>query len=42
LLKAGVVASGVVPPSFEGRNIDLKDILLKLLNKPGGIELVTR
>ena len=42
LLKAGVVASGVVPPSFEGRNIGLKDILLKLLNKPGGIELVTK
>ncbi|MBI5049837.1 MAG: UTP--glucose-1-phosphate uridylyltransferase [Nitrospirae bacterium] len=42
LLKAGVVASGIVPPSFENKNIELKDILKKLLNKPGGIEVVSR
>jgi UDP-N-acetylglucosamine pyrophosphorylase/galactokinase/mevalonate kinase-like predicted kinase len=42
LLKAGVVASGIVPPCFENKNIPLKDILHKLLNKPGGIEIVTR
>jgi UDP-N-acetylglucosamine pyrophosphorylase/galactokinase/mevalonate kinase-like predicted kinase len=41
LLKAGVVASGVVPPCFEKKDIALKDILEKLLNKPGGIEIVT-
>lgn len=42
LLKAGVVASGIVPPCFEKKNIPLKDILQKLLNKPGGIEIVTK
>ncbi|MBI5056501.1 MAG: UTP--glucose-1-phosphate uridylyltransferase [Nitrospirae bacterium] len=42
LLKAGVVASGIVPPCFEGRNIPLKDLLHKLLGKPGGIEVVTK
>ncbi|MCK5511498.1 MAG: UTP--glucose-1-phosphate uridylyltransferase, partial [Thermodesulfovibrionia bacterium] len=42
LLKAGVVASGIIPPCFEKKDISLKDILQKLLNKPGGIEVVTR
>lgn len=42
LLKAGVVASGIVPPNFEKKDIPLKHILQKLLNKPGGIEVVTR
>ncbi len=42
LLKAGVVASGIVPPCFENKDIPLKDILHKLLNKSGGIEIVTR
>ncbi|MBI4847945.1 MAG: UTP--glucose-1-phosphate uridylyltransferase [Nitrospirae bacterium] len=42
LLKAGVVASGIVPPCFEGKNIPLKDLLHKLLGKPGGIEVVTK
>jgi len=42
LLKAGVVASGIVPPCFEHSDILLKDILLKLLNKSGGIEVVTK
>jgi UDP-N-acetylglucosamine pyrophosphorylase len=42
LLKAGVVASGIVPPCFESRGIELRDILHKLLGKPGGIEVVTR
>ena len=42
LLKAGVVASGIVPPCFEKKNISFKDILQKLLNKPGGIEIVTK
>ena len=42
LLKAGVVASGVIPPCFEKSGLELKDILQKLLNKPGGIEVVTR
>jgi UDP-N-acetylglucosamine pyrophosphorylase/galactokinase/mevalonate kinase-like predicted kinase len=42
LLKAGVVASGLIPPCFEKSGFELKDILQKLLNKPGGIEVVTR
>jgi hypothetical protein len=42
LLKAGVVASGIVPPCFEDKDILLGDILLKLLGKPGGIEIVTK
>ncbi|MFQ5900120.1 MAG: UTP--glucose-1-phosphate uridylyltransferase [Thermodesulfobacteriota bacterium] len=42
LLKAGVVASGIVPPCFEKRDISLKDILWKLLDKPGGIKIITR
>jgi galactokinase/mevalonate kinase-like predicted kinase len=42
LLKAGVVASGIVPPCLEESNIPLKDILRKLLGKEGGIEIVTK
>ncbi len=42
LLKAGVAASGIIPPCFEKIDIELKDILKKLLKKPGGIEIVTR
>jgi UDP-N-acetylglucosamine pyrophosphorylase len=42
LLKAGVVASGIVPPCYENKDIPLKDILHKLLNKSGGIEIVTK
>jgi galactokinase/mevalonate kinase-like predicted kinase len=42
LLKAGIVASGIMPPCFEGRDIEVKDILLKLLGLPGGIEVVTK
>ena len=42
LLKAGVVASGIVPPCFENRDIPLEDILQKLLGKRGGLELATR
>ncbi len=42
LLKAGVIASGIVPPCFENKEIELKDVLYKLLNKPGGIKVVTK
>jgi galactokinase/mevalonate kinase-like predicted kinase len=42
LLKAGVVASGIVPPCFENIDIPLPKILEKLLGKQGGIEIVTR
>ncbi|MBI4838727.1 MAG: UTP--glucose-1-phosphate uridylyltransferase [Nitrospirae bacterium] len=42
LLKAGVVASGIVPPSFENKDLQLKDILQRLLGRAGGIEIVSR
>jgi hypothetical protein len=42
LLKAGVVASGIVPPCFEDKDIELCELLHQLLGKPGGIEIVTR
>ncbi len=42
LLKAGVVASGIVPPCFEKKDLRLKDILQKLLGSSGGIEIVTK
>ncbi|RLD12415.1 MAG: UTP--glucose-1-phosphate uridylyltransferase [Chlamydiae bacterium] len=41
LLKAGVIASGVIPSSYEGKDIPLGSILKKLLGKRGGFELVT-
>ncbi len=42
LLKAGVVASGLVPPPFRGDEVALLKILSKLLGRGRGIELVTR
>jgi len=42
LLKAGVVASGIIPPVFEGKDIPLREILKRLLGREGGIEIVTR
>ncbi len=42
LLKAGVVASGIVPPCFENKDIPLKNLLHRLLGKPGGIEIITK
>src|SRR5215203_5507223 len=42
LVKAGVIASGLIPPSFEGTNQSLAHIL-SLIVAPGmGIELVTK
>jgi UDP-N-acetylglucosamine pyrophosphorylase len=42
LVKAGVIASGLIPPSFEGTNQSLPQIL-SLIVAPGmGIELVTK
>ncbi|MBI5740754.1 MAG: UTP--glucose-1-phosphate uridylyltransferase [Nitrospirae bacterium] len=42
LLKAGVVASGIIPPCFENKNISLQELLHRLLGRPGGIELMTK
>ena len=42
LLKAGVIASGIIPPSFEGTNQKLSDILTVIVGQGMGFELVTK
>ena len=42
LLKAAVIASGIIPPSYEGTNHTLKSILNRLISPGCGIELVTK
>jgi hypothetical protein len=43
LLKAGIIASGLIPPGMEGAHQPLPDLLARITGKPGlGIELVTR
>jgi len=42
LLKAGVIASGLIPPSFEGTDQPLKAVLGRLVGPGMGIEVVTR
>lgn len=43
LLKAGVIASGIVPPGIEGATQPLAELLAHLTGKPGyGIEIVSR
>jgi UDP-N-acetylglucosamine pyrophosphorylase len=42
LLKAGVVASGIIPPSFEGTNLNLSAVLHQLIGRPGGLKIITR
>lgn len=42
LVKAGVIASGLIPPSFEGTNQSLADILARIVAPGMGIELVTK
>lgn len=42
LIKAGIIASGFIPPSFEGTNQSLPDILARIVAPGMGIELVTR
>ena len=42
LLKAGIVASGIILPSFKNKNFKLQDVLGKLIGRDGGFELVTR
>ncbi|MCX7019381.1 MAG: UTP--glucose-1-phosphate uridylyltransferase [bacterium] len=41
LLKAGVIASGLIPPSFEGTNQSVAGILGRIAGRGLGIELVT-
>jgi hypothetical protein len=43
LLKAAVIASGVVPPGMEGSSEPLAEVLARLTGKPGlGIEIVSK
>ncbi len=42
LLKAGVIASGVIPPSFEGTNQSIAQILARIVGPGMGIEVVTK
>ncbi|UOQ54897.1 UTP--glucose-1-phosphate uridylyltransferase [Hymenobacter cellulosivorans] len=42
LVKAGVIASGLIPPSFEGTNQNLTEILARIVAPGMGIELVTK
>ena len=42
LLKAGLIASGMIPPAFEGTQQSLSAILDRLVGKGMGIELVTK
>jgi hypothetical protein len=42
LLKAAVIAAGIVPPGLEGSGGKLSDVLLRLLGRPGlGLEVVS-
>jgi galactokinase/mevalonate kinase-like predicted kinase len=42
LVKAGVIASGVIPPSFEGTNQSVAQILARIVGPGMGIEVVTK
>jgi UTP--glucose-1-phosphate uridylyltransferase len=43
LLKAAVIASGIVPPGMEGATQPLTDVLTHLIGRPGlGIEIVSK
>lgn len=42
LIKAGIIASGLIPPSFEGTSQPLEQILSRIVAPGMGIELVTK
>lgn len=42
LLKAAIIASGIIPPSFEGTNQTIAEILQNLISPGMGLELVTK
>ena len=42
LVKAGVIASGLIPPSFEGTNQPLDQLLARIVAPGMGLELVTQ
>ena len=42
LVKAGVIASGLIPPSFEGTSAKLSEILAQVLRPGLGLEVVSK
>jgi len=42
LLKAAIIASGIIPPSYEGTSHSVKNILDRLISPGYGLELVTK
>ena len=42
LLKAAIIASGVIPPSYEGSSHSIENILNRLISPGLGLELVTK
>lgn len=42
LVKAGVIASGLIPPSFEGTGVKLADILAEVIRPGHGLEVVSK
>ena len=42
LLKAAIISSGLIPPSFEGTKFTVKEILDKIVGPGLGLELVTK
>jgi len=42
LVKAGVIASGLVPPSLEGTNVALRDLLARVVRPGHGLEVVSK
>ena len=42
LVKAGVIASGLVPPSLEGTNLKLEDLLSRVVRPGHGLEVVSK
>jgi galactokinase/mevalonate kinase-like predicted kinase len=42
LVKAGVIASGLVPPSLEGTNVRLADVLARVIRPGHGLEIVSK
>jgi galactokinase/mevalonate kinase-like predicted kinase len=42
LIKAGIVASGLIPPSLEGTRVRLKDLLARIVGPGHGLEIVSK
>ncbi len=42
LVKAGIIASGLIPASFEGTSVKLEQILARLVGAKHGLEVVSK